>query len=199
MLKFFFLFLLIISPTLAIAATAGPNSPGTVADDATVGDVDGWQNVNNAKVSDNSYSVCMMDGDSHYLKATNFGFSIPTTATINGILVEVERMESGGLGEVVDTYVKIVRSDGSFGTTNKADTVNWWVGESYKPYGGAADLWGESWTAADINDADFGVGFAAGFGMTTINVDHIRITVYYTPAPFIKAHIGSGFLGAGRY
>ncbi|MCP6727614.1 MAG: hypothetical protein KJI69_06405 [Patescibacteria group bacterium] len=32
-------------------------------------------------------------GTSHYLKATNFGFSIPTEATIKGILVEIELIQ----------------------------------------------------------------------------------------------------------
>ena len=47
-----------------------------------------------------------------------------------------------------------------------------------------ADLWGETWTAEDINDADFGVGFSVH--RTALNnpaVDHIRITIYYTTAP----------------
>ena len=34
---------------------------------------------------------------SHYLKATNFGFSIPEGATINGILVEIEQKYDSGI------------------------------------------------------------------------------------------------------
>jgi hypothetical protein len=36
--------------------SSGPNSPGTMADDATVGTV-AWNNPNNAKVSDNAPTV----------------------------------------------------------------------------------------------------------------------------------------------
>jgi hypothetical protein len=56
-----------------------------------------------------------------------------------------------------DYAVKIVKADGTIGSTNKADTgTNWPSSDTYKSYGASNDLWGESWTPADINDADFG-------------------------------------------
>jgi hypothetical protein len=146
------------------ALDSGALSPGTMADDATVGDT-AWNTPDNAKVSDDVYAsfqtttgspkeyaiqIVKADGtigatnkstgafwntteayrsygsssdlwdetwddtkindidfgvvissigttgQSHYLKATKFGFSIPTGATINGILVEVENKYTGG-------------------------------------------------------------------------------------------------------
>jgi hypothetical protein len=60
--------------------------------------------------------------------------------------------------DVYDEYIKIVKADGTIGTTNKANTGAWaWDYESYISYGGSTDLWGETWTPSDINDADFGV------------------------------------------
>jgi len=57
-----------------------------------------------------------------------------------------------------DNEVKIVKSDGTIGTTNKADTVNaWHYPPTYIPYGSSSELWNETWTAEDINDIDFGV------------------------------------------
>jgi hypothetical protein len=156
-------------------------SPGTMADDASVG-ITAWSNPNNAKVSDNIYAIAI--AVSHYLKATNFGFSIPTGATVNGILVEIERkviVESGW--GIKDVNVKIVKADGSIGSTNKADTVNNWpTSDTYKSYGGTTDLWGETLIPADINNSNFGVvlNITANSGDDTANVDHIRITVYYS-------------------
>ncbi len=147
-------------------ASEGPNNPGTMADDAAVG-TKAWVNPDNAKTSNNVFaratmssstygnivdyrvSIVKSDGNigatnkgvggnwpspksyvsyggvadlwdeawtagdindvdfgvvisaesvdtgaiSHYLKATNFGFTIPAGATIDGILVEIEKRQ----------------------------------------------------------------------------------------------------------
>jgi hypothetical protein len=136
-------------------------------------------------VSDDVYTTSSPSNVSHYLKATNFGFSIPVGATINGILVEVERRNHTGTGIIKDSAAKIVKADGSIGSTNKADTINEWPSDdTYKSYGANNDLWDESWTPTDINNANFGfvlssnnTAFAQG------DIDHIRITVYFeTPS-----------------
>ena len=58
-------------------------SPGTMANDNAVGTV-AWVNPDNAKISNNAYAtVNSAQSTSYYLKATNFGFSIPTGAPIN--------------------------------------------------------------------------------------------------------------------
>ena len=113
-----------------------------MADDATVG-TRPWDNPDYAKASDNAYAIATDYNDikpsySHYLKATNFGFSIPSGATINGILVEFERWATGdtAFDYIKDSEIKIVKSDGSIGTTNKADTVTHWsTTEAYFSYG----------------------------------------------------------------
>lgn len=161
------------------------NSPGTVVDDATVGTV-AWSNPNNAKVSDNVYATAIYNNavdDAHYLKATNFGFSIPAGATINGILVEVQKKLGNAAESAVDQFVKIVKG-GAVGATNKADTTTEWsTTEAYKSYGGSSDLWGTTWTPTDINASNFGFVITpqGGAGASVdAQVDHIRITVYYT-------------------
>ena len=148
-----------------------------------------WSNPDNAKVSDNVYATNSGNTEwSHYLKANNFGFSIPTGATINGILVEFERKSSdantiSGLGETV----KIIKADGSIGTTNKGVATYWSTSESYISYGSSTDLWGETWTPVNINDVDFGVVLSAVMeNYATASIDHIRITVYYTEANIVS-------------
>jgi hypothetical protein len=156
-----------------------------MADDAAVGDT-AWTDPDNAKVSDNVYATRNGDGSyySHYLKATNFGFSIPTGATINGILVEIEKKASANGTGIKDNLVVIVKSDGTFGTTNKAIAGNWATSDTYYSYGSSTDLWGENWTPAGINNANFGVAFSVWIynAAWIASVDHIRITVYYTGA-----------------
>lgn len=168
-------------------------SPGTMADDATVG-IDAWSNPDNAKASDNVYATRGTSNNaitSHFLKATNFGFLIPTGATINGILIEVERKTSSS--NCVDVTAKIVKANGNFGTTNRADTVTKWTNiDTYKSYGSSSDLWGESWLAEDINDTNFGFGISnwISSGGNTASIDHIRITVYYDDLYNIANNIG---------
>lgn len=121
------------------------------------------------------------------LRASAFGFSIPAGSTINGITVRIERSQGGDSNQVRDYEVVIYRADGTPGATNKADTATDWPtngADSYKTYGSSVDLWGETWTPADINDVDFGVGLIpqrwSGGSSWNPAVDHIEITVDYT-------------------
>ena len=86
-----------------------------------------------------------------------------------------------------DSEVKLVKG-GVIQATNKAVTGTDWptAGLGIASYGGAADLWGGSWTTADIKASNFGVVLAAINPNTTHNrdrdatVDYIRVTITYT-------------------
>jgi len=169
-------------------ASQGPNSPATAANDTSIG-VTSWTSPNDVFTSNNvRANIYGGFGNfvSHYLKATNFGFSIPSGATINGIVAEIETSTSTPQpnGNVADYSVKIVKG-GTISGTNKAGN-NWSSTESYKTYGTSSDLWGVSWTDTDINSSDFGVGLSVTYtydskeGPSTLQIDHVRITVYYT-------------------
>jgi len=63
---------------------------------------------------------------------------------------------------IVDVNVKIVKSDGSIGSENKADVSTVWSeSDEYVSYGSSTDLWSETWTPSDINDSDFGIAFSS--------------------------------------
>lgn len=94
-------------------------------------------------------------------------------------MVEIERKGSSSPG-IADNRVRIVKG-GSIGTTNKTGGA-WPTSDAYATYGADDDLWGETWTPADINASNFGVAISAigEFAFPTVaSVDHIRITVYY--------------------
>jgi len=160
-----------------------------VVDDATVGNI-AWDSssLNNVKVSDNVRAWAILPNNglidtSHYLKATNFGFTIPSGATINGIVVEIEKLLNQGDLTVLDNAVRIVKG-GTIGSTDRSNGSAWPQVEAYVTHGGTTDLWGETLTDTDINSASFGVAISAKEGATTSYgqpfIDHIRITVYYT-------------------
>lgn len=157
----------------------GPNSGATFADDATIGSII-LSNVDNAAVSDNAYvSAVLLAGQiTHYLKATNFGFAIPTDATILGVTVEVER-SSTVLSTTVDQSIKLVKG-GTISGDEKAAGGTWPTTDAYATYGSATDLWGLTLTPADLNLSTFGVAIGATTGIAaTAQIDHVRMTVDY--------------------
>ncbi len=159
------------------------HGPGTVVDDASVGNT-AWVNPSNAMASDNVYATVDLDaGISHYLKATNFGFSIPTDAVINGVVVEVEKHMAPYFVNVVDYSVRLVKG-GTISGNDKANPNTWSTTDTYVDYGSPLDTWGLSLTPSDVNSANFGVAFSARAWWAYVGidgyVDHIRMTVFYS-------------------
>ena len=179
-------------------ATQGPLTPTAASVDTSVGVVT-WTNPTNAEVSDAVYATATgldaVGNSSKYLLVSSFGFTIPTGSIILGILVEIQKLRTGSAA-CTDDSIRIVKG-GVISGDNKATGTNWPTSESYVSSGGAADLWGLSWTAADINASNFGVVVSAVGGSPVVssnaNVDCIRITVTYTP-PFTAS--GAATIGA---
>lgn len=72
----------------------------------------------------------------------------------------------------------VMSQSGSLGGTNNANPLAWPTADAYVTYGGPTDLWGRSWTVADINDPGFGAAVSALVQNGTARVDHMRISVY---------------------
>ncbi|MBA7678065.1 hypothetical protein ES703_86336 [subsurface metagenome] len=166
-------------------AFEGPNNPGTMLNWTIVGSRP-WANVNNAKISNNVYSTSYITAlaYTHYLKATNFGFSIPAGSTIDGIVVGIEYKANNPY--VMDNVISLVVG-GAVSGDNKKSFFSWPSSDLYRNYGASIDTWGLTLTAADINAADFGMvvqAYSTNRYIDSIaSVDHIRITVYYTEPP----------------
>jgi hypothetical protein len=158
-------------------------SPGTIVSDPTVGTVP-WTTPENAAATDEvnaDAGALNTTTFSEYLKATNFGFSLPVNAIVRGIVATVTRTASSFAP--LDYRVRIVKG-GVIGSEDKSTTAPWsTVGYETATYAGKTDLWGETWTADDTNSADFGVAIAAkgsdGFFASNANVDHIQLTVHF--------------------
>lgn len=167
-------------------------SGGTFANDAAVGTID-WTNPSNAQTSDNSYADASIGSNlnTKYLKASNFGFTIPIGATIDGIKVRIEksvRYTTPPKVNIDDNSVRLYYKDAWRGD-DKADASYWATSDTYEEYGGDSDDWGLAPIEAEfINDSGFGVGIS-GHGVidgelpaNTAWIDHIEIIVYYTEA-----------------
>ena len=190
-----FLVIVIASCSSIFAQSQGPNSPAAATYSA-IGCLScpgaEWNNWNNilaadgmtADVSLNAFPNCFQTSCfySRYLMASNFGFTIPSTATIEGIKAEIIRMSSSS-PNVKDTIVQIFTS-GNFGS-NHADTSAWTPSPLTITYGDSLDAWGLSLTPDSVNNTGFGfrIMIRNGHPIVTFapsSVDHIQITVYYT-------------------
>jgi len=178
------IFALIVSSNL-FAQSGGPLSPSTVTTVAIPGSSATWSNTGNTSLSDDAYAntgdiVGGAGSYTDYLVATNFGFSIPSGAAITGIEVTVERSDASGLTS--DYRVRIVKG-GVIGSTEMSSGAAYGTSDSYGMYGSPFDSWGETWTDADVNAADFGVAIAAqrnaAGGSSAAVIDQILITIYY--------------------
>lgn len=162
----------------------GPNNPGTAATDTTSGS-NSWSDPNNSFSSDDNRATAWMSSgfDTYYLKATNFGFSIPPNATVLGITATIEKSFFVGMwGDAEDKAVRIVKND-TIGSTDRSSATAWSSTDATTTYGGSSDLWGETWTANDINQSTFGIviraGCVGGSCDGTARVDHIQLSVAY--------------------
>lgn len=172
----------------AASAITVSSSPTVCASVASIGTV-AWSNPTRALSSNNSYATASVDGTTtRFLRCTGYTFAIPAGATINGITVSVERRSnSTANGGSRDAAVRVVKA-GVIGTADRSTTTTYTTADVIEAHGGAADLWGEAWTAEDINAASFGAAFAATKASAagaahTVRVDHVRITVDYSFLP----------------
>ncbi len=181
--------------------------PGTTAttNASAPYDDDDWVNIANIKVDDTSYATITSNtydnNDYSYLaKATNFGFTIPSTATIVGLTVETLGATTAGSTAANWVMMQLLNASGAAeGDNNAADggALNL-SSDAVDTFGGAADKWGVALTPAMVNDSDFGVQFAiqAKYANTDIRVEYLKMTVYYTEAEGTTLH-NLMMMGAG--
>lgn len=141
-----------------------------------------WANPNRASGSDNLYArTTMTAGEvSKYLLSRDYGFSIPLTATILGVVAEVEK-SADVAGTITDASVRLW--DGTVPMGNDHAILSGWITvDEVTTYGGPTDLWGLTLTPADVNSADFGFLISATCVATpaTAFIDNIFITIYYS-------------------
>ena len=163
--------------------------PGTAAN-VINGGYGAWNNPDYIKADDTSYSATLIGTTKNatdYLTGTNFGFTssyVPSGATINGIELVICRCCAKA--NATYDYELYLLKDGTPHGNNLASATKWPTGEPAEAtYGGSSNLWGGTWTQADVLDADFGVrlscksAIAANPGEFS-SVDYFKIRVYYT-------------------
>jgi MSHA biogenesis protein MshQ len=193
----FFVAVLLMVASGAAAAVTVTASPTTCSNTTGVGTVV-WGTPGNAVSTNASYATAVVDGStSQYLLCTNYGFAIPVGAMITGVTVNVtRRSDSTSNGGSQDAAMRLVKA-GTPGATDRSTTTVYTTADVVEAHGSAIDLWGTTWTPAEINAANFGAAFATtkasnGGAAHTVRVDHIQITVDYflcTPPSNVPAGV----------
>ena len=192
MKKIYLLFIPLFLSVAAFSQSQGPYSPASALSVPSPSGAT-WSTPGNVFVSDGNtagaflapFPTCTGTNCFYTVGLTSgtYNFSIPLAATIDGIVAEVQRRTINLPVTIMDSSVKLLKAGIPVGS-NYAGSVAWTVSLTYITYGSATDLWGTTWTPADINNTNFGLYFTVRNTTPNPNgapqVDHMHITVYYT-------------------
>lgn len=162
-----------------------------------------WNTPTESLTSNNLYATVSFDnseevyGISQYLHVSNFGFTLPDTAVIEGIVASIERK---GVGEAEDYYVGLVypASGLEVTTPGKQKVAFWPTSDATSNYGSSSDTWNKIWLPSEINDINFGLGLSAEGRPSQADaalVDFVDITIYWHQEIFPT--ISGGFSCSG--
>ncbi len=113
--------------------------------------------------------------------ATSLGW---TQTGINRSAQVVAAFAPAIAGDLTDQDVYLLKAGSPVGS-NHASTAAWSTSDATESYGSSSDLWGTTWTPAQINASNFGVRLnvrnTSATASNTAYVDYIEITVRYSP------------------
>lgn len=158
-------------------ATTGDTLPGTGSTVARVANA--WVNPSRITADDGSLATqTTSSAATDYLVASNFGFSVPSNATITGVIVKVKYSESTAGND--DFTLQLQDAAGAlFGSSQTYTETTSTPSAVTVTLGSSADLWSATITPTIINDADFGVRFWSTSGSGTFSVDAIWVSVWF--------------------
>jgi hypothetical protein len=166
--------------TLTNGATQSPVQPA--------GAGAGWTSSGSIGASDNAKASTTVaaNTDAAPLDATGFGFALPASATVVGVTVKLERAASAS-STLKTSAITLLKAGATTGTSKSSSTF-WGTGDANATFGAASDLWGATFTPADVNASNFGVRIVPHnyTGSSAMGyMDYVEITVSYTLAPSI--------------
>lgn len=174
--------LILMALILALASVArsddtGAKSPGTSTEDASAG----WSNVppvDSVATSDDRRSLTSTQ-DSLFL--TNFSMGVPDGVTITAIIVEGEAQGTASQLTRRRLDVHLVKNGRDIVGDHVLFNFPQGTDGSEAHVGGTDSLWGESWTAAEVNESTFGIAMNKNVSQAgDISVDHFFIIIHFT-------------------
>lgn len=168
-------------------------------DAGTVTELGGtWTNSGNAGIFDTTWaSATIADGGTATLAFNNFGFNIPTGATLLGMEVKVSASASVQSTSITFNVAAFKNVPGGTGDAANIQTLsNFPAWTSYDTFtvgsttGGMTSVWG-SWTGgtptvSDVNSSNFGVWLIVentDGASRTVYIDGVAVAIYYSYVP----------------
>jgi Secretion system C-terminal sorting domain len=182
--------LLTLTFTSTYAQSAGPLSPTVavaVGSGANFVNLTGFfvpMDLSPAYTDLTDYPLCPNSTFCYYSKAaqvSGYSFNIPANASISGIVVNLRKQISNPIPNIKDSVVQLMKGGVPVGS-NLKNNLQWPNLMTYVTYGDSSNLWGTTWTPADINSSNFGVNIVVqntDFAQLA-QIDHASIKVYYT-------------------
>ncbi|MFN9476459.1 hypothetical protein [Acidovorax sp.] len=179
----------------AASTSTGETSPATATQDTSQSFYAAWTNLNNVLTSNSAFATSTLSSTKFYtapLELGNFGFNVPSGATILGLEAKINRFRSGGTaGNLIAQvgFVKGTAASNTYFSDYKADSTAWPTVATTATFGGPTDLWITTdspgpISPAVVNASDFKLSFfvsesAGGTVNRTANVDWVTVRVYY--------------------
>ena len=148
-----------------------------------------WANPSYIKANDSNYATYYSYGVTGFvsdLRGYNYGYSIPSTAQIDGVKARLYS-KANAVSSVNDNTVKLTKG-AAFVGSSRNNAVYWGTGFAYQTYGsGTTDKWGlgSTLTPSYVNATDFGWSAIINFHTTYVtgSVNFYQQIIYYTTAP----------------
>jgi len=158
----------------------------TSAKSYSVGSFNGslWSSPSNALTS--NAAATSSGGSNSYTQALGMrglsGYTgIPDSATISGIIIRIImfNVNSFGSGNITGYFDLVKATDSRVGTQK---TQSFAVGSGWAySIGISNDMWGTSWTAADIKNSEFGVDVGFFYNQFySVSIEQVYAEIFYT-------------------
>lgn len=183
----------VTTPVFALVTEwRSPASNGSYYPAGDAASIQAWTNPGNVAASDDTYATVGQGNSGARTKWHNFGFSIPGGATILGIETKINgkytNNPSGNELKLTARIFKDVVVDGAagYGISGKSHPLSGGLTDSDDSYvrGGQGDLWGTTWTPAEINAANFGFSITGSTSSsptaTDYAIDSFQVRIIYT-------------------
>lgn len=159
---------------------SGPRYAGTAVDSG--GGVSVWVNPGNATgAPDGAYATNTASGNTDILTLTNFGFTIPSVAVVDGVYVEIDGFSDS---TTTTTTLQLLKNGAVTGTAKNSST-NWPSSLAFFGFGSSTDNWGATLKGSDVNSSNFGFQLQANLfaKSPSASIDAVRITIYWHIPP----------------
>ncbi|HAH31431.1 MAG TPA: hypothetical protein DCL44_03850 [Elusimicrobia bacterium] len=122
-----------------------------------------------------------------YFKVTNFNFSIPIGAVINGLTVTREGNGTGTAAAERQYAVGLTKNSTSLAGTAKTAQDLPKDADDTAVVGASDDLWQTTWSPEEVNNPDFGIIlYDNDTASNEIRFDSVTVSVFYTVGPSIE-------------